>query len=185
MSGTSTAIGTISTERCLRANGKSLKLRNLTVLAINAAASNTTAIHTIDQRQSPMGTLIAWTHATSKPAAARWTRQSPKIPGSSTWSHSLNIKSGQSPRAAHCERQCHPPADFVNTPDIHQLTRQNVAHSPGKCQDRRCHSETHHVGKRIELFAEFAAGGGSASHEPVEGIEDDGEADGLRGVIQI
>src|SRR5579862_559427 len=73
----------------------------------------------------------------------------------------------------------------MQAPDVQEVGLSDAAHAPGKCQSGWSDSKTDHVGQRIELLAEFAARARGTGHKTVEGIEQDRQADGLGGVIQI
>ena len=59
------------------------------------------------------------------------------------------------------------------------------ADAPRIGEKRGRHAEADDVGERVELFAEFAIGAHGARHASVQRIENDGDADGARGVVKI
>jgi hypothetical protein len=58
-------------------------------------------------------------------------------------------------------------------------------HAPHKGENGRRDAEADHVCQRIEFAAELAGGVGHAGDAAIESVEDEGEADGLGGNIEI
>src|SRR6185369_4120190 len=69
--------------------------------------------------------------------------------------------------------------------------RDQEAHQPQRGerplvdQHRRDHAEGHHVGQAVQLHPELALGAGEPSHAPVETVEEHGEEDRQRCLVEL
>src|ERR1700733_9406685 len=73
----------------------------------------------------------------------------------------------------------------MQAPDVKEVSLGNAANTPSKGQRRGSDSKADHVRKRVKLFAELAIRAGGPAYKSVEGIEDNCQSDGLRGIVQI
>ncbi len=110
-------------------------------------------------------------HAGEKTAAAR--------------GHALNIEAREPPGTADHEEKSDEPAELDEVKRLGRLGGGHGAHAPNIGEERRGDSEADNVGERIKLLAEFAGGAHGAGDAAVEGIEQNGDTDGARGVVEI
>src|ERR1700722_14972409 len=61
----------------------------------------------------------------------------------------------------------------------------DLVKSPTPCEQSWCNTEGDHVGQGVELAAKIAGGAGHARDSAVEPIEEDREADGFGGIVEV
>src|SRR6202041_790553 len=103
----------------------------------------------------------------------------------STRCHSLNIKSGQPPRAATQVDKPDQPAKLSKMHLFGGDRRCQRPYAPRVSKERGSHTETDDVGQGVELFSELAVCTHRARYASVQRIEKDGNANGPRGVVKI
>ncbi len=97
----------------------------------------------------------------------------------------LNIETRQTPRTATDEEKPDQPAKLGQVQRRRRISGGHRADAPRVSEHSGCDTETHHVGKRVELLAEFAIRAHRARHAAIQRIEQNREANCTRGVIEI
>ena len=99
--------------------------------------------------------------------------------------HALNIEPRQTPRAATEIEKADQPAELDQVQCSGATRGCQRADAPGVGQKRGSHAEAHDVRERIELLSKLAVGAHGARDAPVQRIENNGDADGASGVVEI
>src|SRR5215472_11677346 len=100
-------------------------------------------------------------------------------------SHALNVEASQPPRAAYEKSQAAEPSEAAQLAKGLGREVDDAADAPGKGENGRRYAKADDVGQRVELHAEFGVGAGHAGDATVERVENDGDSDGLGGVVEV
>src|SRR5260370_27106503 len=97
----------------------------------------------------------------------------------------MHIEAREPPSAADQEGEAANPAELADLFNGERVLPRQAAHAPGVGHERRGDTEANDVGEGVELHTELGSGAGHAGDATVEGIEENGEADGFSRAIEL
>ena len=103
----------------------------------------------------------------------------------STGRHSFDIETREAPGATADEEESDEPAEFGEVQHRRRICGSHGANSPGVGENGRSDTEADDVGKRVKFLSEVAVGAHRARDASIERIEEDSEADGAGGVVEV
>src|SRR5690348_16997439 len=99
--------------------------------------------------------------------------------------HALNIESCKSPPAASEVEEADDPTSLFEPNSARRVNTSRGPNSPRIGEEGWSNPETDDIRERVEFFAEIAVGTHRSRHAAIEGIEEKGNTDRYRSLIEI